>query len=160
MSRSRAMLLGFGVPIVVFFAIQFVPYGHEHTPPPTGRLVAWDARRTLELARRACFDCHSNQTRWPWYASVAPFSWRIQTDVNLARARLDFTAFDPSNPRMTHAAARAADEVTRGDMPPQDYIVMHPEARLMGADRQALVSGLEATFRALAPRGVPPAGPR
>jgi hypothetical protein len=148
----RGVLLGLGVPLLLLFAIQLVPYGRDHVPPAAGRPPAWDSPRTLALARRACFDCHSNETRWPWYASIAPISWRVQTDVNLARAVLDFTAFDPGNPRMTKAAGKAAGEVTRRDMPPQDYVLMHPEARLNAADNQALTAGLDSTFAAYAAR--------
>ena len=81
------------------------------------------------------------------------FSWRVQTDVNLARKKLDFTAFDPGNARMAAAAGRAAETVRRGDMPPQDYITMHPEARLNAADQQALAVGLDSTFAAFARAG-------
>jgi len=146
-------LIGIGAPFLVLFAIQFVPYGRDHARPPEQVRVAWDTQRTEELVRRACFDCHSNETRWPWYASIAPISWRIQTDVNLARRKLDFTAFDAGDETMAEAAAEAAETVTRGDMPPQDYVLMHPEAQLRGAERQALVAGLEATFAAFAGRG-------
>src|SRR6476660_7182323 len=116
---------------------QVVPYGRSHTNPAVGAEPMWDRPETRALARRACFDCHSNQTRWPWYASIAPFSWRIQTDVNIARKKLDFTAFDPGNARMAAAAGRAAETVRRGDMPPQDYIMAHAAARLNAADKQA-----------------------
>jgi mono/diheme cytochrome c family protein len=142
----RNILLGFGVPLLLLFAIQLVPYGREHAKPAAGRGVAWDSPATLALARRACFDCHSNETRWPWYASVAPISWRIQTDVNLARKKLDFTAFDERDERMAKAAARAGETVLRGDMPPQDYIMVHSEARLNAADKRALAAGLDSTF--------------
>jgi mono/diheme cytochrome c family protein len=149
----RGLLLGIGVPLLLLLAIQLVPYGREHAKPVAGRAVAWDSPATLALARRACFDCHSNETRWPWYASVAPISWRVQTDVNLARKKLDFTAFDPGNRHMAEAAGEAAETVLRGDMPPQDYITMHPEARLNAADRQALARGLDRTFAAFARAG-------
>ena len=151
--NATGALLGIGVPVLVVLAIQLVPYGRDHTPPPSGRRVVWDSARTEELARRACFDCHSNETRWPWYASIAPISWRIQTDVNLARARLDFTAFDSASAKVAEAAGEAAETVTSGDMPPQDYVLMHPEARLMGADKRTLAAGLAATFAAFAGRG-------
>jgi hypothetical protein len=48
--------------------IQFIPYGHTHTNPPVIQELAWDSPATAELIRRACYDCHSNQTVWPWYA--------------------------------------------------------------------------------------------
>jgi len=73
--------------------------------------------------------------------------------VNLARRKLDFTAFEAGDETMAEAAGEAAETVTRGDMPPQDYVLMHPEAQLRGVEKQALVAGLEATFAAFAGRG-------
>jgi hypothetical protein len=142
------MLLGFGIPIVALLAIQLVPYGRNHTNPPPGNAPAWDSPRTLELARRACFDCHSHETRWPWYASVAPLSWRVQSHVNAGRRKLNFSAFDPASRRMTHAAGEAGEVVTEGEMPLRDYLMMHPEARLTESERRELAAGLDATFAA------------
>ena len=150
---ARGALLGLGAPILILLAIQLVPYGRNHTNPAARQIVAWDSPRTQELARRACFNCHSNETRWPWYSSIAPISWRIQTHVIGGRKKLDFTAFEPGNEKMAKAAGEAAESVTRGDMPPQDYMLMHAEARLQGADKQALAVGLRATFAAFAGRG-------
>ena len=70
MRRSVRWPLG-GI-VVLFVLLQLVPYGRDHANPPVRQEPAWDAPRTRELAGRACFDCHSNQTLWPWYASVAP----------------------------------------------------------------------------------------
>src|SRR5437773_3370033 len=140
--NATAALLGIGVPVLVVLAIQLVPYGRDHTPPPSGRRVVWDSARTEELARRACFDCHSNETRWPWYASIAPISWRIQTDVNLARARLDFTAFDSASAKAAEAAAEAAETVPSRDRPLQDYDLMHDDARRIDAAKRGPAAGL------------------
>ena len=149
---ARGALIGLGVPVLLLLAIQLVPYGRDHANPPAKNPVAWDSPRTGELARRACFDCHSNETRWPWYASIAPLSWRIQTDVNLGRRKLNFSAFEAGT-HMAEAAGDAAESVVRGAMPPEAYLSMHPEARLRGADRESLVAGLAATFAAFAKRG-------
>ena len=72
-------LLGFGL------AIQLVPYGRDHTNPPVLAEPAWDAPRTRELFFQACKDCHSNETVWPGYASLAPMSWLVQHDVEEGR---------------------------------------------------------------------------
>ena len=67
---------------LLLVAIQFAPYGRAHTNPPVRREPSWDTPANRELARRACFDCHSNETAWPWYTSVAPVSWLAQRDVD------------------------------------------------------------------------------
>ena len=55
--------------------MQLVPYGRDHSNPPVTAEPNWDSPETRALFKRACFDCHSNETVWPWYAYVAPFSW-------------------------------------------------------------------------------------
>jgi cytochrome c551/c552 len=117
--------------------IQFVPYGHTHTNPPVTKEPAWDSQQTSDLFHRACFDCHSNQTVWPWYAHVAPMSWLLQRDVDGGRQHLNFTEWDKPQKHAEHAA----DEVKQGDMPPWFYLPMHPAARLSDAEKQALIDG-------------------
>jgi hypothetical protein len=68
-------------------AIQLVPYGRDHANPPVVAEPQWDSPKTRELAVRVCFDCHSNETVWPWYSTVAPFSWLIWPDVARERAK-------------------------------------------------------------------------
>ncbi|HEX7229427.1 MAG TPA: heme-binding domain-containing protein [Candidatus Binatia bacterium] len=80
--------------IVVLLAIQLIPYGHDHTNPPVHAEPAWDNPRTRELAARACFDCHSDQTVWPWYSNIAPISWLIQRDVEKGRSELNFSEWN------------------------------------------------------------------
>jgi len=77
--------------VIVLIAIQLVPYGHAHTNPPVTGDPQWDSPQTRELAKRACFDCHSNETVWPWYSNIAPVSWLIQHDVDEGRSRMNFS---------------------------------------------------------------------
>ena len=127
---------------VLFVAIQFVPYGHDHTNPPVTQEPPWNSPETRELAHRSCYDCHSNETTWPWYSNVAPASWLTQSDVDGARHWLNFTEWN----RPQRGAGKAAEEVRSGDMPPWDYLLMHPNARLTTTEREALAAGLAATI--------------
>ena len=67
-------VLATGVATVLIFGvgIQLVPYGHAHTNPPVVQEPAWDSARTRQLFMAAFADCHTNETQWPWYSSVAP----------------------------------------------------------------------------------------
>jgi mono/diheme cytochrome c family protein len=123
--------------LVVALLIQLIPFGQTHTNPPATKEPAWNSPQTRELFHRACFDCHSNQTTWPWYSNVAPVSWLVQRDVNGGRSHLNFTEWD-------HPQKHAKDvtgEVQKGDMPPWFYLPMHPAARLTEAEKQALIDG-------------------
>ena len=82
------------VGIAMFLAIQLVPYGRDHTNPLVTEAAAFGPGAGLELARGACFDCHSNETEWPWYTNVAPASWLVQRDVDEGRATLNFSEWD------------------------------------------------------------------
>lgn len=126
----------------LFGAMQIVPYGRTHSNPPTVLEPEWDSPRTRELAVRACFDCHSNHTRWPWYANLAPFSWVVQFDVDNAREVVNFSEWN-----RTYALANYSGRRTRdGNMPPAKYMVAHPEAQLTDAEREELARGLDATL--------------
>lgn len=73
-----------GTLLVLLLAIQLVPYGRDHTNPPVVAEPAWDSPATRALFVRACADCHSNQTVWPWYSHVAPVAWLVAHDVGPA----------------------------------------------------------------------------
>ena len=150
MSATRKLGLALTVSALLFAALQVVPYGRDRTNPPDGSLAAFDAPGTEQLAKRACFDCHSNRTKWPWYSAIAPISWRIQSHVQEGREKLNFTAFDAAGKEMAEAAGEAGESVTKGEMPPADYLLAHPEARLTAAEKRSLVAGLDKTFAAFA----------
>jgi len=127
--------------IVVGVVIQLIPFGHQHTNPAVVREPAWDSPRTRELARRACFDCHSNETAWPWYSNVAPVSWLTQRDVNGGRMHLDFSEW---NKPQRHAG-HVLEEIRSGDMPLWFYLPMHSTARLAADEKAALIAGFQKT---------------
>ncbi|HSJ99703.1 MAG TPA: heme-binding domain-containing protein, partial [Kofleriaceae bacterium] len=138
----KSLAVGLGVIVGIFLLLQLVPYGRTHSNPPTIVEPAWDSPRTRELAVRACFDCHSNHTRWPWYANLAPFSWAVQLDVEAARSVINFSEWN----RRYELARYAGRRTSTGMMPPQKYRLAHPEADLTPEERMELARGLEATL--------------
>jgi cytochrome c551/c552 len=127
--------------------IQLIPFGRTHLNPPKTKEPSWNSPDTRALFRRACFDCHSNETVWPWYSHVAPVSWLLQRDVNGGRSHLNFTEWD----RPQRHAKDVAAEVNQGDMPPWFYLPMHPAARLTAAEKQSLIDGAEKSLGPQAP---------
>ena len=126
----------------ILLAVQLVPYGWRRTNPPVVAEPDWDSPRTRELFQRACADCHSNRTKWPWYSRVAPISWLIVKDVEQGRSHLNVSEWN----RRQKDAHEAAEELSDGRMPLPIYLPAHPEARLSAAEKAELVRGLEATF--------------
>ena len=142
-NRRSGFRIGLGI-LGTLLTVQLVPYGRDHSNPPVTGEPTWDSPATRELAKRACFDCHSNQTRWPWYADLAPFSWVVQFDVEVARSVINFSEWNRRYPLSVYAGRRTSN----GMMPPVKYLAAHPEAVLTPEERVDLARGLEASIGA------------
>lgn len=134
--RLRCMLGGF---VTLLVGIQFVPYGHDHTNPPVSAEPRWSSTEAEALARRTCYNCHSNETDWPWYSHVAPLSWVIQSHVDHGRHELNFSEWD----RDRDAVSRGAGELLEGSMPPPIYLLLHGEAKLSDDQKATLAEALD-----------------
>jgi mono/diheme cytochrome c family protein len=131
-----------GLVIIAFLAAQLVPYGRTHSNPPVVQEPAWDSAQTRTLFARACNDCHSNQTDWSRLSNAAPLSWLTQWAVDEGRSAFNVSE-RPSGGRQVRDVAGS---VERGQMPPEIYTTLYPEAHLTLAEQQALIQGLRATF--------------
>lgn len=127
--------------VALALGIQLIPYGHDHQNPPVTTEPAWDSQQTLDLAKRACFDCHSNETKWAWYTNIAPMSWLIQHDVEEGRQKLNWSEWD--NPPREN---ESVETIREGSMPPRVYTLIHSEARLTDQEMSTLIDGMRATF--------------
>lgn len=133
---KRAVLTGFAVLVVVLVAIQFVPVDTENPP------VVADVDTPPEvkaILRRSCYDCHSNETRWPWYSRVAPFSWLVSYDVAEGREELNFSTWGELSTRdQVELMEESWEAVSEGEMPLWFYLPAHPDARIRAGDREVL----------------------
>jgi hypothetical protein len=131
----KAASVGAGV-IAVLLAIQLVPVKRDN-PPVESEVPAPEAVRAI--LKRACYDCHSNETRWPWYARVAPASWLVAYDVHHAREHMNFSTWARYDARkQAKHLEEAWEEIDEGEMPLFYYVWAHPAARLSASDRSAL----------------------
>ncbi len=118
--------------------IQFVPVERTN-PDEDGVVPAPD--KVMTLLEKACFDCHSNRTEWPWYSRVAPVSWLVASDVKEGRHHVNFTAWDRLNRNdRIKVLGEIRDMVSEGDMPPAIYRLGHSEARLADEQRDTIVA--------------------
>ncbi|HPF14247.1 MAG: heme-binding domain-containing protein [Planctomycetes bacterium] len=122
--------------LVVLVGIQFVPVSRSN-PPVTGEVDA--PKEVLAVLKRACYDCHSNETKWPWYGYVAPISLLMQYDIAEGREHLNFSQWDKLSPtKRAKKIGEVWDEVGDGEMPLWYYLPTHPEAKLSDADKNLL----------------------
>ena len=124
---------------VAAVAMQVVRYPRTN-PAVESELVA--PPEIKSALHRACYDCHSNETTWPWYSAVAPMSWVIHHDVSEGRSRLNFSSWgdyaeDPGT--RSQKLEEISKSVARGDMAPWYYRMLHPDAALSDAQRMQLV---------------------
>jgi hypothetical protein len=130
--------------LAVFVAIQFVPV--QRTNPPVVIQLDWDSAQTKALAQRACMDCHSNETRWPWYAYVAPVSWLVAHDVEEGRREMNLSQLSTNANSLSRMGQRIQRAIQSGNMPPAQYFPTHPDARLTADEKLALIAGMQKTL--------------
>jgi len=141
----RQLKLGLLAAVALLLLIQLVPYGRaSHSNPPVTRAARWPSGPGQQIAEAGCYDCHSNLTKWRWYSNVAPSSWLVQHDVEDGRAALDFSEWDKPQPD----AGELIEKVESGEMPPLQYKVAHPEARLSAKQKRQLVAAIIGLYAA------------
>ena len=118
----------------------------DHTNPPVESDVpASPAVKTL--LRRACYDCHSRETVWPWYSNVAPVSWWVMRDVSQGRDHLDFSRWGTYDEKtLQKKLSDTVDALNGRGMPPGYYTLLNPHAALSEADRVVLVEWARTTM--------------
>ena len=122
--------------LALALVIQFVPVDRSN-PPETSALVL--PADIAPLIERACFDCHSHRTEWPWYGWVAPVSWLLRSDVKEARREMNFSSWGEMDREDRQAKMMSIRRrVKKGEMPLPKYVWMHPEAELSDAERKQI----------------------
>jgi hypothetical protein len=133
--------IAMGLAGLLLLLFQLVP--QDRSNPPV-RLEIQAPGEIHEILRRSCYDCHSNETRWPWYAWVAPVSWLVVHDVHEGRDEMNFSEWDRYDPEeRVDKLEEAWEEVEEGEMPMFPYTVLHPSARLSEAELRAFEAWVE-----------------
>jgi mono/diheme cytochrome c family protein len=150
--RRHASKIRWGVAVVIgaLLLVQAVPYGRAHKNPAPTEEARWGDARARELFASACADCHSDHTRWRWYSNVAPASWLVEHDVDEGRRVLNFSEWDRAQPALDEVLS----QILGGGMPPLQYKLGHPAARLSAGERRALAEALRSVYATDPPAGV------
>lgn len=138
--KSKRILL---VTAIALLAIQLIrPSQVAPTTAPENDLFAAESATpdVQELVKNACYDCHSNETTWPWYAQIAPASWIIANHVNEGREHLNFSDWATySDKKRDHKLEEIAEEMAEGEMPMEGYVAFHSEAKLTDDQKMAVI---------------------
>ncbi len=133
MTRASKVLPGGGI---AFVAAQLVRCSHEN-PAVTAEIQA--PGEVQQILERSCYDCHSHETRWPWYSQVAPVSWLVAHDVDEGREHLNFSTWNAlSEKTKSKAKQEIAEVVEKGEMPVAYYVPLHAEAKLSDEDKKKI----------------------
>jgi cytochrome c551/c552 len=150
MKLRTKILLGL---VAVLVVMQLVPLDRTN-PPVTGEIQA--PAEVKAVLKRSCWDCHSNESVWPWYSRVAPVSFLVFRDVKDGRKHLNFSEWTTYQPeRQAKKLKEIAEEVGDGEMPMAIYVPLHPEAKLSPADTKLLVDWAKAPTQAPVPTPAP-----
>ncbi|HET9910386.1 MAG TPA: heme-binding domain-containing protein [Anaerolineales bacterium] len=129
--------------VLIFLLIQLIPFGHTRTNPPVVSEPNWSSPQARALVKEHCFQCHSNETEWPWYSNIAPGSWLIAMDVIEGREQFNFSDWN-NNPGELDEMSEAIQE---GEMPPIQYWIAHPNSRMNAQQKQELIDALKSSIK-------------
>ena len=126
----------------VFVVLQFIRPARTNPPVDESRMIQAHTHVTPEVAAildRSCNDCHSNQTRWPWYSNVAPVSWFVVDHVNVGRKEMNFSDWAQYDARQQAGLLKEmCHEAQIGAMPLNSYLRLHHDAKLSTEDVKTL----------------------
>jgi hypothetical protein len=122
----------------LFVIVQFSLI--DHSNPPVVREPSWDSPQTRAFAERACFDCHSNLVKYPWYSYIAPVSWMIHSHLTEGKEELNFSEWTGNE-----NGVEIIKTILKGKMPLWEYKLLHPEARLTKVEQESFIAGLKRT---------------
>lgn len=130
-----------------FILIQFVTPEKTNPAVDQSLTIAAQAEFTPPIStmiKASCFDCHSNETRWPWHCYIAPVSWLVADDVTSGRRHLNFSEWGkyPKSKKVLKLG-QIYEQVSKGEMPLWKYLIMHPNAKLSAADRDSILNWTE-----------------
>lgn len=129
--------------IGLFLLIQLIPFGHNRTNPPVVSEPNWSSPAARALVKEHCFQCHSNETNWTWYANIAPGSWLIAYDVIEGRDQFNFSDWN-NNPGELDEIIEVIQD---GEMPPIQYWVFHPNSKMDAQQKQELIDAMNSSLK-------------
>jgi len=130
------------IAVTAFIAVQF--YRPDYTAAPIAQAETLEAttqvpENVAEILKRSCNDCHTNQTTLPWYSNITPVNWLLADHIDEGRRELNFSVWNTYNAKKKrHKFDEVCDQVIGGEMPHNQYLWMHGDAKLSDEDKRTL----------------------
>jgi hypothetical protein len=137
--------------LLIFIVIQFFPTVRNQS----SEMLATDFTKTYDvpnniqkMLKTSCYDCHSNNTKYPWYNKIQPVAWFLEHHINEAKEELNFSEFGSySAKKQNHKLDEIIDEIKEGEMPLKTYKIMHSEAKFSKEEKDTLVSWFDSKMK-------------
>ncbi len=144
MKKLKIILL---IAIIIFAGIQFIPTERNISSevPETDFIKMYNPpEKVVNILQTACYDCHSNNTAYPWYNKVQPVSWFLEGHINEAKEHLNFSEFGQLSDRKKRSRLKSiAGQIKDDEMPLFSYKLLHKEARLDSASTTLMIEYME-----------------
>ncbi|WP_201337672.1 MULTISPECIES: heme-binding domain-containing protein [unclassified Nitratiruptor] len=127
-----------GAVAVIIGLLQFIPTYEKSNPPTDTQKEIQAPKEVMAIFKRSCYDCHSNETKWPWYANVAPMSWAVRRDVIEGRKALNFSTWNNYSDEKKQELKKQIFRSVILAMPLPQYLWLHPEAKLSSKDKETI----------------------
>jgi len=128
--------------LVAFVIIQFFPIDKKNPPVNIGMdfvNIKNTPENVAQVIKISCYDCHSNETKYPWYSSIAPSSWFVKNHIDEGRKELNFSTFAMYEPkRQIHKMEECIEMIEKKEMPLESYYIGHQDAKLTDQQREML----------------------
>jgi len=129
--------------LIVFVVVQFVPTSLNQSDviPPTDIMKTYDVPKQVEaIFKTSCYDCHSNNTNYPWYNKVQPMAWLLEDHINKGKEELDFSDFGSYSKRRQKSKLKSIrSQIEDDEMPLSSYTLIHRDAKLSESDKVMVV---------------------
>jgi len=135
------------ITLLILVGIQFVPFNVPAEVPTKADDELQAPPEVMAILKRSCFDCHSNHTTFPWYSSIAPVSWFTKSHVKKGREKMNFSTWSSYDDEKKVKYLEKIPKAIKSKMPLESYLIMHKDAKLSDADKQAITNwAAEAAF--------------
>ncbi len=130
--------------LVAFVGIQFIPTerNQSDTVPPTDFMLVHNVPETIQNKLQvSCYDCHSNNTQYPWYNKVQPAAWFLEDHIKEGKAELNFSEWDSLSSRRKKSKLRSiVKQIENGEMPLDSYTLIHKDAKFSEAESEEMIN--------------------